>query len=677
MMKMPKKAFFQAKRISKAVCFLFQIMHSKSGEKSQKMKVEYRSDPVGDLKASPKNKVCEVIMSKTPSNPSSLGSTQPCTANVILSNLTTQAALNGITGSTTLTVTDAVLTSIQVSPANPTLSLSSTLPFTATGTYSDSNTKNLTNSAVWTSSSPSTATISNAVGTQGVATGLEQGNTTIFATLGSIAGSTSLFVQGPLITSIIDNFGPKAGGKTSTLTGAGLLNATAVNFGLTPAASFKVNDDTSITVVSPPGALSTVQISVCVGASISSASSNPYYAYQGNWIGYVTNENSNNLTPIDLSTNTLQANIPVGELPVDIAITPNGLTAYVCANVSNQVIPVSLITHTPGDPISIPSPLAISITPDGTLAYVTSLFRSYVTVIDLTKNLVITTISIPGAFPLETGITPDGTTAFVTNISNPNLTPINTTTQAKETLVDVGGDSSGIAITPDGTTAYICLTSTDSVGVLVLATRELSTEIPLTGDVSAALTITPNGTTAYVATQEKLTPIALPANTPQSPITFPSYVSEFSVTPDNLTGYATLSYDDKVIPVTLANATLGTPIHVASAPYAMGITPDPAPIAVFTTTVASAGFPTNFDASRSVSSVGTIKSYAWNFGDSQTLTTTTPTVNHTYVAAGTYSVTLTVTNSAGTSTTQVFTGQMVSRNGGPSATMTQTISVTS
>ena len=593
---------------------------------------------------------------------------------------TTISATSGtISSTTTLTITAALLQSIVVTPANPTLSMGSTLPFTATGTYSDSHTQNLTNSALWASSNSSTASISNVAGSQGVATGLKQGNTTISATVGSFSGSTPLFVQGPLITSIVDNFGPKAGGKTSTIIGVGLLNTTAVNFGSTPAASFKVKDDTSITVVSPPGALSTVQISVLVGTAISPASSNPYYAYQGNWIAYVATDS--NLTPIDLSNNTPQTHIPMPRSPSDIAITPDGTTAYVCIFSffePCQVVPVSLVTNTPGTAISIPLAQAISITPDGTLAYVTSPY--YVIVIDLTNNRVIK--SIPCTLEpllIETGITPDGTTAFVTNISGSHLIPINTTTQAQEPLVDVGGTSLGIAMNPSGTKAYICLPSTDSVGSLLLATRQLETEIPLSGELSdidaGIVTITPDGTTAYVATQANVTPITLATNKPQSPITFPYNVSELAVTPDAAKGYATIIQNPLVIPVTLATHTLGTSISMPGVPLAIAITPDPAPIAVFTATVAPVGSPTSFNASLSVSSVGTITSYAWNFGDSKTLTTATPIVNHTYTNAGSYSVTLTVTNSAGTSTTQVFTGQMVSRNGGPSATMTQTISV--
>ncbi len=52
-----------------------------------------------------------------------------------------------------------------------------------------------------------------------------------------------------------------------------------------------------------------------------------------------------------------------------------------------------------------------------------------------------------------------------------------------------------------------------------------------------------------------------------------------------------------------------------------------------------------------------------------------PTIGHSYARSGSYSVTLTLTNASGTSTTQVFTGQTMSNNGGPSATVTHVVTV--
>lgn len=55
----------------------------------------------------------------------------------------------------------------------------------------------------------------------------------------------------PIVTSIVPNSGPAAGGTTVTLTGAHFTGASAVNFGPAAGASLTVVSDTQITVVSP------------------------------------------------------------------------------------------------------------------------------------------------------------------------------------------------------------------------------------------------------------------------------------------------------------------------------------------------------------------------------------------------------------------------------------------
>src|SRR5579864_3777780 len=92
------------------------------------------------------------------------------------------ATLGSVSGSTTLTVAVPTLTSIAVTPANPSISLNLTQQFTATGTYSDSSTKNLTSQVIWASQTTTVATISAA----GLATPVGGGTTTISAKLGSV-----------------------------------------------------------------------------------------------------------------------------------------------------------------------------------------------------------------------------------------------------------------------------------------------------------------------------------------------------------------------------------------------------------------------------------------------------------------------------------------------------------
>ena len=104
---------------------------------------------------------------------------------------TIRAALGSISGSTGLTVTaPPALTSIAVAPINPSLVIGATQQFTATGTYSDGSTQNLTSSVTWSSTNPSGATINSA----GVATAVATGSTTIHAVSGSVSGSATLTI---------------------------------------------------------------------------------------------------------------------------------------------------------------------------------------------------------------------------------------------------------------------------------------------------------------------------------------------------------------------------------------------------------------------------------------------------------------------------------------------------
>ena len=103
----------------------------------------------------------------------------------------------------TLTVTPATLVSIQVTPANPSIAKGLTLQFTATGTYSDSSTQDLTQSATWSSSVPVVATISNAGGTIGLASAAGIGSTSISAIYNGVSSpGVSLGVTAATLVSI-------------------------------------------------------------------------------------------------------------------------------------------------------------------------------------------------------------------------------------------------------------------------------------------------------------------------------------------------------------------------------------------------------------------------------------------------------------------------------------------
>src|SRR6187402_1667159 len=82
------------------------------------------------------------------------------------------------------------LMSIAVTPTNPSIASGTSAQLVATGTYSDSKTRDITAQATWSSSDPAAVVVSNAAGSVGLAQGLVPGNVTISATFMGISGST-------------------------------------------------------------------------------------------------------------------------------------------------------------------------------------------------------------------------------------------------------------------------------------------------------------------------------------------------------------------------------------------------------------------------------------------------------------------------------------------------------
>ena len=83
-----------------------------------------------------------------------------------------------------------ILTRIQIAPSNSTVTIGATLQFSASGTYNDGSTGDVTNSVQWTSSEATLASISSG----GQATGIAVGRPKITANSGSLSDATQLLV---------------------------------------------------------------------------------------------------------------------------------------------------------------------------------------------------------------------------------------------------------------------------------------------------------------------------------------------------------------------------------------------------------------------------------------------------------------------------------------------------
>jgi len=145
---------------------------------------------------------------------------------VAAGNVNISAAVGAVSAQVPATVTPATLTGIEVTPALPTAIAGSTKQFRATGTYSDGSTQDVTATATWSSSAPNVADISNSAGTQGLASALVGGDTTITAAQGGFSGTTILHVSDATLLTIVitPNTPTLAKGTSRSFTATGSYN---------------------------------------------------------------------------------------------------------------------------------------------------------------------------------------------------------------------------------------------------------------------------------------------------------------------------------------------------------------------------------------------------------------------------------------------------------------------
>lgn len=133
---------------------------------------------------------------------------------------TITASRFGVSASLQLTVTNATVTSLAVTPANPTLARGLTQRLTATASFSDTSTQDVTTQATWASDASAIASVSNAPGDEGLLTANSVGTATVTASFGGATGQTSVVVSAatPVRLEVVPLTVSLAKGRTLQLT---------------------------------------------------------------------------------------------------------------------------------------------------------------------------------------------------------------------------------------------------------------------------------------------------------------------------------------------------------------------------------------------------------------------------------------------------------------------------
>lgn len=288
-----------------------------------------------------------------------------------------------------------------------------------------------------------------------------------------------------------------------------------------------------------------------------------------------------------VAPNTVVATINVGVTPAGLAITPDSKFAYV-ANNNNYAMPnsdnvsvLNLSNNTLETTIPLPAlgePYTVTINPAGTKAYVTNSNSTTVSVINIATNAVVATIT---GFDGPSGmvITPDGNTAYVNNYGGPegvqsgNGTTVRVVNLNTNTIVGspitVGQAPAAMAITPNGQYVYVAnyvngLPGMGTVSIIQTSTNTVVGTIPgFSGPF--AIAITPNGQNAYVTNfgsnnffpyGTTVSVINLNSNTITATINLDIQPSGLAITPDGRFAYAS-NYDTLYTDTTFSSLVAG------------------------------------------------------------------------------------------------------------------------
>ncbi len=490
----------------------------------------------------------------------------------------------------------------------------------------------------------------------------------------AFVATASALQAAPVITSISPTFGPSSGGTSITITGSGFSNVVQVNFGQAFGSPMVINDST-LTVIAPayfPGA---VNVTVFDGTNTSPVVREDIYTFTGTSYDFVTNNTSpGNLTQYSIPANQFVSNTSVNFLPQDVAITGDGLMAIVPGGTDGSVDFVDLLTN------SIPHSYVIkggftknvAISPDNLRGYVTETTSNSILIYDLATFQSLPSILV-GQPVGELAISADNTKLYVASTASDQVLVYDIATSTLLTTITGILQPKAMTLSTDGQTLYVTSLATNAVYRINVPTNILNPIPILVGASPISLAATSDGQSVYVVdnVSQDMYIINTTTNTATlTPATFSSAPLKISLTQDNSAAYVVTNVGFDA--VNLTNFTSqSVPLVI---PMAEAIEPDQAPVASFTSQVN--GATATFDASNSISPVGSVVSYAWTFGDGASLMTSTPNASHTYSSSGTFPVTLTVTNSQGTSTNILYIGQMVSHNGGDFATVSKSVTVT-
>ncbi|GAA1615841.1 YncE family protein [Catellatospora bangladeshensis] len=173
---------------------------------------------------------------------------------------------------------------------------------------------------------------------------------------------------------------------------------------------------------------------------------------------YATDANNAKVVLIDPLTEQIAGAIAVGDQPVAIALSPDGMRAYVACSGSNTVTVIDTASNTPLANVAVGiEPVSIAAARDGSKVFVGNLRSGPISVIDTSTN----TLTPLGAFSGADGVlgmalSADGRHLYTTNPFSLSVNRVDTVSGAV-TRLRFNDQTAGIALSPDDSRAYVAV----------------------------------------------------------------------------------------------------------------------------------------------------------------------------------------------------------------------------
>jgi YVTN family beta-propeller protein len=290
---------------------------------------------------------------------------------------------------------------------------------------------------------------------------------------------------------------------------------------------------------------------------------------------YIPNHNSNNVSVINTTTNTVVATIPVGIAPFGVAASPDGSTVYVSNSGDTFISLIDTKTNTVVNTMDTGvGAFGLVVAPDGSklyavIAYDPAVSSAYVFVFNIAFNEFTNGIPIP-ANCTGIAISPDGSRVYVANSGSGSVIVINAASNTVIATVPVGQGPIAMAVSLDGKKIFVTNSGSNNVSVIDAATNTVVSNIS-TPPSPNGIVLSPNGSMAYVANSS---PSVTVFNTSSNAIVAAIPVSSgqlygISISRDGSRVYAA-DLSGNVAVINTATNTVVATIPVGALPYSLG-----------------------------------------------------------------------------------------------------------